>query len=602
VYIVNFRTLKIKNFLSVGEVPISIVFNKGVNIITGVNKDKEDSKNGVGKSTIVDALYFTLYGTTIRDLNKDLIVNSVNKKNCETTLVLDIDTGSQINTFTITRQLAPSKCTVTKDGEDITLSTIAKTNEFIQKLIKTPGNVFQNSVVMSLNSTLPFMMLSKIDKRKFIENILNLEVFSRMLSITREEYNTLKKDYEVFFTKKQLLDQALEKHSTQIEFFEQNKKTRIDSFLQKINQLQRDLNTIEGDIINIPDNIFELLQKKEQTITEQIKDVNEQYENIFCKITELKSEISVKIKQKETLQKINAVCPTCQRPFTEQSTHRQDEINITDSDITNLHTKLTPLSNDLEQIKQNKKSLQETEQQISIKRKKINEQLLKNQSIKDKKILFENNIEQYKQDVIQIQAEVNTPLLQEIEQTKHQLQDVNIKIETLNTDLHILDAVKFIVSEEGVKTYIVKKILNALNERVNFYLKKLNANCICTYNEFFEDKIIDEQGTEKSYHNFSGGERKRIDLACLFAFLDIRKLQGDVNFSTIFYDELIDSALDEKGIELTLNILKERQAIHNENSYIITHRGSTMLDGINTIITLEKRNGKTYLLKQTNEL
>ena len=130
-----------------------------------------------------------------------------------------------------------------------------------------------------------------------------------------------------------------------------------------------------------------------------------------------------------------------------------------------------------------------------------------------------------------------------------------------------------------------------LNSRLAFYLKKLEANCLCKFNEFFDEEIIDESSNQKSYFNFSGGERKRIDLACLFAFADIRRLQGDVNFSTVFYDELLDSSLDDKGVQLTLKILRERFQENNESCYIITHRGPEVTTKAEHTLHVVKRNG-----------
>ena len=168
----------------------------------------------------------------------------------------------------------------------------------------------------------------------------------------------------------------------------------------------------------------------------------------------------------------------------------------------------------------------------------------------------------------------------------------------LNNELNILETVKFVISEEGIKSFIVKKILKILNSRLAFYLKKLEANCLCQFNEFFDEEIIDESSNQKSYFNFSGGERKRIDLACLFAFADIRRLQGDVNFSTVFYDELLDSSLDDRGVQLTLRTLRERFNENNESCYIITHRGPEVTTKAEHTIHVTKRNGISTILSR----
>ena len=149
------------------------------------------------------------------------------------------------------------------------------------------------------------------------------------------------------------------------------------------------------------------------------------------------------------------------------------------------------------------------------------------------------------------------------------------------------------MSEEGVKSYIVKKILQLFNAKLSHYLKKMDSNCICVFNEYFEDEIIDEKGKPCSYFNFSGAERKNIDLACLFAFMDIRRLQGDVAFNFSMYDELFDSSLDERGVELVIDILNERVENYNECAIVISHRKESTKLATGEVIFLEKQNGMT---------
>ena len=156
-----------------------------------------------------------------------------------------------------------------------------------------------------------------------------------------------------------------------------------------------------------------------------------------------------------------------------------------------------------------------------------------------------------------------------------------------------LDIIKFVVSEEGVKSYIVKKILQLFNAKLSYYLKKMDSNCICVFNEYFEEEIIDERGKPCSYFNFSGAERKNIDLACLFTFMDIRRLQGDVAFNLSMYDELFDSSLDERGVELVIDILNERIDNYKECVIVISHRKESTKLATGEVIFLEKQNGVT---------
>ena len=174
---INFNSVTIRNFLSVGNEEVSIDFKQGLNIITGINKDKEDRRNGVGKSTIADAIHFAIFGETIRELSKDFIVNSINKKDTVIQLDFSINENNEIKNYKIIRKLKPTKCYLFVEGVDMTESTIPNTNKQIKSLLNCSPEVFQNCVIMSLNTTLPFMAQRKVEKRKFIEGILNLEIF-----------------------------------------------------------------------------------------------------------------------------------------------------------------------------------------------------------------------------------------------------------------------------------------------------------------------------------------------------------------------------------------------------------------------------------------
>lgn len=595
--LVNFKSLTIKNFLSVGETPITINFQPGVNVITGINYDKEDSKNGVGKSTIADALYFSLFGTTIRELSKDLIVNSFTKKKCEVVLDIDIENGNGLSQYRITRTINPTKCHMTKNGEDITRSTMAKTNEYIQKLVMSNGKIFQNSVIMTINNTVPFMAQSKIDKRKFIESILSLEIFSNMLSNAREEHNELKKDYEVLYTKIEGIEKGYKFNKDQLDAFEETKKNKTITLIKRIEDNKQKINDLKKEIKQLPDDVNKKLNIKEQESNNALKQIQESYKTTYNNLADIKSKISHVQEQLKEIEKVGAICTTCKRAYSE------DDLKHKESNKKELNNKLKTFNEELGTIQKNldkinaeqikkEKELKDVQDKKNVVRDVIND----NNNISTKIILIEENIESILKEINQVENETNKALEEVVQDLKEKLKTGKHELEKLDYDCSVLEVVKFVVSEEGVKSYIVKKILTVLNGRMAYYLEKLHANCLCQFNEFFDEQITDEKGEQKSYFNFSGGERKRIDLACLFSFLDIRRMQGDVHFSTIFYDELLDSSLDDKGVELVLDILRERALQYNENCYIITHRGTTITEKIDSTVFLEKRNNFTYLL------
>lgn len=595
--LVNFKSLAIKNFLSVGETPVTINFQPGVNVITGTNYDKEDSKNGVGKSTIADALYFALFGTTIRELSKDLIVNSFTKKKCEVVLDIDIENGNGLSQYRITRTINPTKCHMTKNGEDVTRSTMAKTNEYIQKLVLSNGKIFQNSVIMTINNTVPFMAQSKIDKRKFIESILSLEIFSEMLSKAREEHNTLKKDYEVLFTKVEGIEKGYNFNKEQLDTFEENKKQKITELEKRINENKTKIEDLKKQIKDLPENVIQKLDEKEQACKDELVNIQKEYKQAYQTLADIKSKINHIEDQLKEIEKVGAICTTCKRAYSDDDLkHKEANKKELNSKLKDLNKELTAAQKVLDKVNSNQVKKEKELKDIQDKKNVVRDVINNNKNTETKIGLINENIQALLKEIEDVKKQTNEALENVVKELEEKLKTGKQELEKLDKDCSVLECVKFVVSEEGVKSYIVKKILAVLNGRMAYYLDKLHANCLCQFDEFFDEQITDEKGELKSYFNFSGGERKRIDLACLFSFLDIRRMQGDVHFSTIFYDELLDSSLDDKGVELVLDVLRERAQKYNENCYIITHRGTTITEKIDNTVFLEKRNNFTYLL------
>jgi DNA repair exonuclease SbcCD ATPase subunit len=598
VRLVNFKTLSIKNFLSVGEVPVTINFQDGVNVITGTNYDKEDSKNGVGKSTIADALYFALFGTTIRELSKDLIVNSFSKKKCEVVLDIDIENGNGLSQYRITRTINPTKCHMTKNGEDVTRSTMAKTNEYIQKLIMSNGKIFQNSVIMTINNTVPFMAQSKIDKRKFIESILSLEIFSEMLSKAREEHNILKKDYEVLFTKVEGIEKGYKFNKEQLDTFEEQKKQKIEGLIKRIDESKAKVEELKKSIKELPNDVLEKLDIKIDQCNEELKEIQNQYKTAYQVLADVKSKISHIEGQLKDIEKVGAICTTCNRAYSDDDLkHKEANKKELNSKLKELTKELSAAQKKLDTVNTSQAKKEKELKDVQDKKNIVRDVLNNNKNTETKIGLINDSIQELLKEIEEVKKQTNEALENVVKELEEKLKTGKEGLEKLDKDCSVLECVKFVVSEEGVKSYIVKKILAILNGRMAYYLDKLHANCLCQFDEFFDEQITDEKGEHKSYFNFSGGERKRIDLACLFSFLDIRRMQGDVHFSNIFYDELLDSSLDDKGVELVLDILRERAQKHKENCYIITHRGTTITEKIDNTIFLEKRNNFTYLLE-----
>jgi DNA repair exonuclease SbcCD ATPase subunit len=591
-----FNKISIKNFLSVGNEPVVVDFKRGLHIITGLNRDKEDRRNGVGKSTVADAIYFAIFGETLRELKKEHIVNNTNRENCEITLDFVIEDFNKKEEYQIIRMLEPSKCYIFKNGEDKTRDSISNTNSYINEKINCSPEIFQNCVIMTVNNTTPFMAKKKVEKRKFIEGIFNLEIFSNMLQSLRDEYNDIKRNFDIESAKfveveKSLCQQAeardvyiKEKESKRIKYTTRktNNTNELEQLSGKLNEFKAiDIKQIEKDI--------DTLTKKSDKIDNEIKKIRD-------RISSLKTQISLKEQTIKNIGTNKDVCPTCLRA-------------IDDKDKNHIKDEKQKIKNEVIAFEADIKTSQcEEEKQAALELKlyKAVETLkAKIHSFKLEEKEFENiknrinqlNIWQKELDIDLAELDkTNTQFDNAISEITARVDALKKSIESTKNHLNMLDAVKFVLSEEGVKSYIVKKILQLFNSKLAYYLKKMDANCICIFNEYFEEEIIDEKGKPCSYFNFSGAERKNIDLACLFAFMDIRRLQGNISFNFSIYDELFDSSLDEKGVELVLGILKERIEKYNECIMVISHRKESVKFATGDIIYLEKRNGITKRL------
>ena len=603
---VEFKSVKIRNFLSIGKDPVEINFREGLNIITGVNKDKEDRRNGVGKSTIADAIHFAIFGETIRELSKDFIVNSINKKNTYVELSFYVNENNKVNHYRIVRKLKPTKCYLYVDDVDLTESTIPNTNKKIKKILNSSPEVFQNCVIMSLNTTLPFMAQRKVEKRKFIEGILNLEIFSDMLLSARSEFNEVQKKYEHITKDYDHANNICKLLNEQKDNIISNVKEQKNKILTRVEVIKKDVEENKSKIKNINKILFEKSKEKFIEINEKITNISTQMSSVKTKITRHETEIDFHTKKLNKIGTGEDVCPTCLHQITSNDRdHIENEKKNINKDIENCKDDIESLNKQIVTIKELKQNNLNAQNQIK-------EYISNIKTVNNNNKLTKSYIQNLNTDL-----DKNNKDLEDLErrETSIEIQELNNKIKlnlaevtelentsnSIHKDLSILEVVKYILSEEGVKSFIVKKVLDVLNKRLLFYLQKMDANCICKFNEYFEEEIVNEKGEECSYFNFSGAERKNIDLAILFTFMDMRRLQGDIAYNLVMFDELLDSSLDEKGVELVLNIIKERVDTYNESIYIISHRKESVKAATGDVVVLEKKAGITTRVDLLNK-
>jgi DNA repair exonuclease SbcCD ATPase subunit len=586
----RFNSIKLRNFMSFGNDPVELSFQNGLNLITGFNKDNPDLKNGIGKSTICDALVFCLYDETIKNLKKTEIVNDKNKKNCEVELSFSIDKDGVISDYIIKRGISPSYCNFYINDVDSTKSGIPQTNSAIEKCIGISKSLFQQSIIMSVGNSVSFFGLKSQDKRAFIEGVFDLDVFSKMLSEARNGFNDSKKTKDSLTIQLQSENVNLKHLIEKNDGFEENKRLFIEQLQSqniesesKILELEKSIQTV-SDQSEIESEISEL-KKKLSALDDAILNAN-------VKVQSIDNNIKTTSKEIKLLESIGDICSKCNRPLdAEEITGRLNEISQKRTSISEDQNKITVANDKLLQAKKLKADLE-------TKIKSLNDKMNTNKMVIEKNKLIKSHILTLKRNMSDNLNKISekteeTSAFKELISTS-ELKIANLTSELSNAKLEnsVFESCKFILSEEGVKSVIIKELKNFLNAKLNNYLIELEAPIQCTFDEYFEETLTNAANVEKSYFALSGGERRRLDMAVLFTLQDMLRLRSGIDVQLSFYDEILDTAIDESGRKRILQILKDKS--NSSSIYVISHRPK-MSDLIDNEIVLVKHDDFTTI-------
>ena len=600
---VIFKSLSVCNFLSTGAEPVELKMQNGVCLVTGYNFDK-DSRNGVGKSALlVDALFFALFGTAMRNIGKSKLPNRKGTGRPRVECEFDVITPHSHDTYLLTRAMKPSRLFISKNGEDLS-RTIAKSTKEIESIIDASPDVFRNCVIMSMNQTKPFMGQRRNEKRKFIEGILKLDVFSDMLMTVRKEINETSKELD--------RESAVygERDSTHTNFCDQQSK-ETDNRRLEVTELKARISANEATMSRIlsesresdKDIDIKKIDNKIALITKQHTESEALTHELIAKEAQLVERIKSLETEIASINETPTVCPTCKRPWEEDSSgvdaphihELSDEIEKKREAVIDLKPRISDIREALTLHRDVISRCIKGIRKLRNHKEDYNRQVEKNAHASERITQMQDFNEQLDKDIEKVKHR-GDQYVQLIEDALQRLQETKAAVNNLEYELMILDNVKFVVSEEGVKSYIVKKMLKLFNSRLAYYLEYFSAACSCTFDEYFGETISDEDGNDCDYDSFSAGEQKRIDLAMLFTFQDIRRLQSDTSVNVSVYDELFDSSLDTAGVQRVLELLKERSDKFNEATYVVTHRADAakLTEGV-ALVHLEKRNGITTI-------
>lgn len=569
-----FEKVRWKNFLSTGNVFTEVALNKSNNtLIIG--------QNGAGKSTILDALCFGLFGKPFRKINKPQLLNSINNKDA----LVEIEFKIGQKQYKVVRGIKPNTFEIYCNNILLNQDAAAKDYQEVleNQILKLNYKSFTQVVILGSASFVPFMQLSAADRRTIIEDLLDIQIFSSMNSVVKDKISSLKEEigkvkYSISLTK--------EKIDLQLQNIEDHKKLNDEEIAKK----QTEIETSKQQITNITESV-KLISKHVDILVSKVGDKKEKLEKKSKSLLQIKGKIETNIDRNQKdidFYEDNHDCPTCKQAITTE--WKQSQVNEKTQKIDSQKKGLEEVENELKKITGELKSISDVV-------KHINE--------------HNNEITKHNATILAINgyiAKLNQEIT-ELSNKKLSSQDGNSKLRDLKTDLHILNEsyeelidlkhyhefASTLLKDTGIKTKIIKQYLPIMNKLINKYLTAMDFFVNFNIDENFNETIKSRHRDEFSYANFSEGEKMRIDLALLFTWRQIAKLKNSTNTNLLILDEVFDSSLDTVGTEEFLKLIHEMGS--DTNIFVISHKGDQLFDKFRSVLKFEKKGNFSRISK-----
>ena len=529
--------------------------------------------NGAGKSTILDALCFSLYGKAFRKIKKDQLINTTNEKGS----VVEIEFNVNKVDWKIERGIKPNTFKIWRNDEELDqkASAIDQQKWLEQNVLKMNYKSFTQIVILGSSSFVPFMQLPATSRREVVEDLLDIKIFSSMNVLIKDKIRNLKEGIRTLELKKESLNDKVRMQKNFIDELETRSQDDIKQKESKINNLL----TEENDFMNGNDNLNQELVTLQEELKEYSDSSNKlrEFGNIKGKLSQ---RISTLVKDHKFFND-NTVCPTCDQEI-------EDSFRL--NRIERSQTKAKELQKGYEELL------------VAIKKEENRESHLKSLSGDISKLLngiTSNNsqINSCQRQVKTLESEIQTLTSQladrnseheKLEQFRETLQTTYEELAVKREDTSYYDFTYNLLKDGGVKTKIIKKYLPLINQQVNKYLQKMEFYINFTLDEEFNETVQSPIHEDFSYSSFSEGEKMRIDLALLFTWREVARYKNSVNTNLLIMDEVFDSSLDGFGTDEFLKII--RYEIQDANIFVISHKES-LFDKFQNVIKFEKCKG-----------
>jgi DNA repair exonuclease SbcCD ATPase subunit len=559
-----FKKLRWKNFVSTGNLftEIDLARSKSTLIV---------GENGAGKSTILDALSFSLYGKPFRNINKPQLVNAITQKN----LMVEVEFDVGPNEYLIKRGLKPGVFEIYQNGTLMNQDSATRDyQEYLEKnILKLNHKSFNQIVVLGSANFIPFMQLPAGTRRQVIEDLLDIQIFSTMNTLLKEKIQSNKEDIVAIGFEMKSVSDKIEMHKKHLETLRTNNDELIKQKLVAIENIITSKNEAAAEIKK-----YEVLNT---TAEESIAD-KDKAQKRFNQLEDLRTQVAsklIKLKKDVKFFTDNNDCPTCKQGI--QDGHKHEIIDKNTTQINDIESGSELLHKEFIAAMDRITEIQDINKQISENNKKISEL--------NTKVAMWNNFEaDAKKEIDDLKNSVghNDDQNTDLQGLKTSLKEAIAKKEELTKEKQVLDVAASLLKDSGIKTRIIKQYIPIINQLINKYLSAMEFFVNFELNENFEEKIKSRFRDEFSYASFSEGEKMRIDLALLFAWRAVAKLRNSSTTNLLIMDEVFDSSLDSTGTDEFIKILNG--LTQDTNVFIISHKGDQLYDKFHSVIKFEK--------------
>lgn len=545
---ITFKKLRWKNFLSTGNQYTEINFtSNSTNLIVGTN--------GAGKSTVLDALTFSLFGKPFRKINKAQLINSVNEKDCVVEVYFLIGNTE----WKVVRGIKPNIFEISRNDKvlDQTSSAIDQQKWLEQTVLKMNYKSFTQIVILGSTAFVPFMQLSAANRREVIEDLLDIKIFSSMNMVIKEKIRQIREEIKTLDLKKESLFDKVEMQKNFIEELENRGNSKINDNQQKIANLDSEVDIYMRENSSLEESVFKYIKEQEEVTGASDK---------LRKLGNLKGKISQKVSCINKEHKFfteNTVCPTCTQEIDEK--FRLDKIDES-------QLKQKELQSGYQELEQTIKDEEERERQFTILSKEITK-LTHEVSQNNTKISgCQRQIRDFESEIQKItnQFENRNTENEKLESFRESLQKTYDELAIKKDLINHYDFAYGLLKDGGVKSKIIKKYLPLMNQQVNRYLQMLDFYINFTLDDEFNETIQSPIHEDFTYESFSEGEKMRIDLALLFTWREVARFKNSVNTNLLIMDEVFDSSLDGFGTDEFLKIIK--YVVKDANIFVISHK------------------------------